>query len=561
MSGLEAAQQRLLEMDPNNPNSPKKSGTTARPGLGFSKSTSGPPKPSLRETMMAQKKAAMAQKATLQPPRPGSAMSSFSPVRTASSSSTSSTAPDSAAPQRIRPESTAAGHGGLSVAPMRPTKFKPPARPATAGPYSVRRPGHATSNSDSLTTSPGTLKSKTSSVNPTPQKRLPIRPNTSHSNHSSQSGQTSPARSTVSKAAVSPRPTPGRPKSTSVLIGSSPSKDDENLTMVVPNLSGSNGTHNIADALHATDPPREPVGTPSKTLQVYEDPFSNTEDQTTPRPAFTTPVLGEVPVNEDAMNLVPKDNTTAEPTSPTALKQSSRLLESGIAKVNSKSLDVHGFRKLQGMIRDTKTIFAEDKFRTLLLGLFDYLEAPLTSLAPEKVQDVKAQILATIKLMFKRHPEIFTDHVERGLDCILATRSCYDSRAHIVSGLEILADELVTISDAQTITESITERLASEEMTLEGCRILSMGLHILRETLDAKKDFMPSDGEITNMCNLAARCLDSSESGVRMDAVQLCVAIHARVGESKFWGALASVKEDPKSLITYYIVKRQREAA
>ncbi len=44
-----------------------------------------------------------------------------------------------------------------------------------------------------------------------------------------------------------------------------------------------------------------------------------------------------------------------------------------------------------------------------------------------------------------------------------------------------------------------------------------------------------------------------------MDAVQLCVALHARVGDARFWEYLKGVKDDPKSVITYYIVKRQRE--
>ena len=46
-----------------------------------------------------------------------------------------------------------------------------------------------------------------------------------------------------------------------------------------------------------------------------------------------------------------------------------------------------------------------------------------------------------------------------------------------------------------------------------------------------------------------------------MDAVQLCVSLHARIGENKFWTSLGGVPDDPKSLITYYIVKRQREVA
>jgi CLIP-associating protein 1/2 len=336
--------------------------------------------------------------------------------------------------------------------------------------------------------------------------------------------------------------------------------------MVVPTLTG----------LKEPDPPNTPqtidpsddedIATPLKGLKVYEDPFSSTDDQTTPRPGFTAPVLEEVPVNEDALNLVRNDtsvneSTKVEPISLEKFKQNSRLLDSGIAKIKAKSLDVHGFRKLQGMIRDNKAAWSDDKFDVLLLGLFEYLESPLASLSPEKVQDVKAQILATIKLMYKKDREAFRIHVLKGLESLLATRSCYDTRAHIASGLELLADELVTLADPKETTDTITAQLQKEEMTLEGCRTLSMGLHVLKELLDVKTEFMPSNEEVGEMCKLATRCLESSESGVRMDAVQLCVSIHARIRGDRFWDALGGVRDDPKSLITYYIVKRQREMA
>lgn len=301
-------------------------------------------------------------------------------------------------------------------------------------------------------------------------------------------------------------------------------------------------------------------------MKVYEDPFSSVDDQTIPRPTFTAPVLEEVPVNEDASKLIRNtisltDSSKGRSISPERLKQNSRLLDSGITKIKAKSLDVHGFRKLQGLIRDNKAGWGDEKFDDLLLGLFEYLEAPLTSLTPEKVQDVKAQILATIKLMYKKDREAFRAHVPKGLESLLSTRSCYDARAHIVSGLELLADELVTLADPKKTTNSITAQLEGEHMTLEGCRTLSMGLHVLKELIDVKKEFIPSDKEISEICQLATRCLESSESGVRMDVVQLCVSLHARVGEAMFWGSLGGIRDDPKSLITYYIVKRQREVA
>lgn len=343
------------------------------------------------------------------------------------------------------------------------------------------------------------------------------------------------------------------------LNSSSPSKADEDFTMVVPTLTGLKESHprSVPQTIDSSDDDDDDdMVTPLKPLKVYEDPFSSTDDQTTPRPPIAAPVLEEVAINEAAVKPARNgDSTNAPPT------QNSRLLDSGITKIRAKSLDVHGFRKLQGMIRDNKAGLLDDKFEALLLGLFEYLEAPLASLSPEKVQDVKAQILATIKLMYKKDRDSFRAHVPKGLESLLVTRSCYDARAHIVSGLELLADELVTLADPKQTIDTITTQLQNEQMTLEGCRTLSMGLHVLKEALDARKDFRPSDQEVGEMCRLAARCLESSESGVRMDAVQLCVAVHARVGESRFWSALGGVRDDPKSLITYYIVKKQREVA
>lgn len=351
--------------------------------------------------------------------------------------------------------------------------------------------------------------------------------------------------------------------------------------------------NNKFESPRSATPPPQPIvkvdipspQTPSKPLKVYEDPFTE-EDQTTPKPTFTGPVLEDKPVNEAAGTLSRQESETdsaaantgsagADPVfSPEKVKQNSRLLDSGIAKVKSKTLDVHGFRKLQGIIRDNKAaLFTDEKFDALLMGLFGFLESPLSQLTAEKAQDVKAQVLATIKLLLKKMRDSFQPHVTRGLESMLRSRANYDGRTHMVSGLELLADELVTLGDASKITLVLSRMLSGNgngnggtggnnpdaDNNTPGGRSLSMGLHVLKEMVDAKPAFVPSDAELANLAGLALRCLDSAESGVRMDAVQLCVALHARVGEQRFWEAMMGVKDDPKNLITYYIVKRQRE--
>ncbi|KAI0538020.1 clasp N terminal-domain-containing protein [Xylaria digitata] len=598
MDNLDSTAQRLLQKDPSNPNSPKKTEPVARPGLGLSKSTMGTSKPSLRETMMAQKKALATKNL---PARPGSAMATISPVRAAPATSAASSSQPTT---RARPESSLKSHGGMSVAPMRPARRRPEigARPATAGPYSVRT--HDGPSAERL--SPESIKSKAitpKTISGSPRRTAPrTRPGHAATASESNVSASTPSKSPVSKAVVSPRTSPAKAKSTLGHFPSSSPSKDENLTFVaVPPIeslreslqpSSPRIVVSPQDISHVTQipppevasPPRaestplskphkdgnivlpsKPEATPLKPLQVYEDPF--VEDQTTPQPQpnkpMERPALEDIPINEDVAKLsqIPTEiNDIAPPCSPEKARQNSRLLESGITRVKGQTLDVHGFRKLQSLIRENKLPLSDDKFNALLVGLFDYLESPLDGLAAQKVQDIKAQVLATVKLLLKMHSDSFQPHVSRGLEALLRTRSSYDARTHIVAGLELLADELVHIGDADEMTVTMTRSLGQMDLDTVGYRGLSMGLHVLKELIDSRPSFIPTEREITGLTDLASRCLESKESGVRMDAVQLCVALHARLGDTRFWESMKTVRDDPKSLITYYVVKRQREA-
>lgn len=620
MDDLDSTAQKLLRKDPNNPNSPKKE-EAARPGLGLSKSTMSAGRPTLKETLMAQKRANLAAKNL--PARPGSAMAHISPVRKVSDPLKEQHSGPSGKPSgsRTRPEAgtVSVNASGMSVAPMRPTRRRPElaARPATAGPYSVR---DAPSSLEA--DSPGNHRPKTTMA-PKPKdttpRRTAQRPRPGHASHASESSVNSPG--TRPKSVASPRLSPAKlKKSQTADPGSSPLvKPSEDTPLVVPTLSDFQPSPprpmaplqlepesvkpimptepaEVAEPVESVEPvePLESVEsddvhvepqptvehqvsetitipnitldahteTPVKPMKVYEDPF--VEEQPTPKPTFTVPVLEDKPVNEDAANLQNTTNGNASPAdvqdSPEKMRQNSRLLDSGISKIKVKSLEVHGFRKLQSLLRDSKTVFSDDKFEALLVGLFQFLEDPLSSMAADKAQDVKAQILATIKLLLKKERENFKPHVSQCLESLLETRSTYDNRAHIVSGIELLSDELVLLGDPSEMVVVLGKRLADcTDNTTEGRRALSMGLHVLKAMLEKREDVMLADGELAQLSTLADRCIESSDSGVRMGAVQLCVALHARIGEAKFWESMRDVKDDPKSLITYYIVKKQRE--
>ena len=187
-------------------------------------------------------------------------------------------------------------------------------------------------------------------------------------------------------------------------------------------------------------------------------------------------MLEEVSVNEENFSIPPPPSPPKASSgnaqllsSPDRAKKDTRLLDSGIAKVRAQSLDVHGFRKLQSLIRDSgreiwapPSLGAESRFDALLSGLFAYLAGPAAALAPEKVQDVKAQILATIRAMLRKDREAFAGRGEEGIAALLAARARYEGRAHIVAGLEVLAQELVGLGDADKVAGVVVGRLEGE---------------------------------------------------------------------------------------------------
>lgn len=628
MNELDPTAQKLLQKDPNNPNAQSRTEAGgARPGMGLSKSVMGAPKPSVRDAIIAQKRAMASSKN--QPPRPGSAMAHFSPVPTPGAtrnvSSTSQASTTSTASAVPAPTKSAFGtsSGGLSGAPMRPGKRRPEAprpevaaRPATAGPYSVRNevpPAEPTSPPPKprvkTVTSP-----KTQTLVISPKKAIP-RPQQGHCAKNSESGIPGPVSAIHSPTKPvglrSPR-SPLAPESPRLPVVTSPSRvmpdpaqiplpesspnKDEELSLVVP--STVLPTQKTPSPTEESQQPQISIApieaveivpdTPFRGVQVYEDPF--TAGQAEPQPTtYTGPVLEPKPVNEGAATFQQPQPSSYDgengmgeipiPSSPERTRQNSRLLDSGISKVKTKSLDVHGFRKLQGIIRDPKgggagAIFTDDKFDALLTGLFEFLEASpadIPHIPAEKQQDVKAQILATIKLLLKKMRDSFRPHVSRGLESLLRARAAYDSRSHIVSGMELLADELITLGDPTEITlvlaKTLSETLVDNDAAVQDAqRSLSMGMHVLKEVVESSSSsaatpFTPTEQELDTLAGLAAKCLESADSAVRMDAVQLCVALHARVGDQRFWDAVKreGVRDDPKSLITYYIVRRQRE--
>ena len=241
MSNLDAKSKQLLERDPGNPNASSLASSLSSSvgSLGKSRNGAGSVRPSVKEAILAQKKALVARR---MPERPSSAQSTFSPVKHTPTSAghrtnpppsvtngARSTANGSSNGPPVRPALTTQASGSLMSAPMRRPRRPEVARPATADPYASRRAIRPETPNRSPSTSPQkntTRKPMPKSGSKTQPKRAP------QANTRRVSPTTSPAKSKSRLDQLQKVKTPREER----LDAGSPvmSPSEENFTMVMP---------------------------------------------------------------------------------------------------------------------------------------------------------------------------------------------------------------------------------------------------------------------------------------------------------------------------------------
>ena len=301
MPALDAKQQEQLLKDPANPNLRNVPvptiAATAGKAVPFSRSTAS--RPSLKETIAAQKRAKMAGKDL--PDRPGSAQASFSPMKPhiPSASARPGTAMSTASRTTSIATTSTTHTGSLSSAPVRPMKPRRPdlPRPATADPYASRR----------------AQKTETPSMSPnaSPARSRPKTPAPAASNAKSR---------ITAKKADSPAMSPvkGRGKKLDATIASSsddhpvshtrsPTKAAEDFTMVMPSMN--------ALKEHIISPNEDTTfekAITSLETPTLADPFSTKPTEDFPNPMSPTAILGATGYMSSS-----RQEDTPNPTSPT----------------------------------------------------------------------------------------------------------------------------------------------------------------------------------------------------------------------------------------------------
>ncbi|KKY23060.1 putative heat repeat containing protein [Diplodia seriata] len=330
-------------------------------------------------------------------------------------------------------------------------------------------------------------------------------------------------------------------------------------------------------------------------VKVYEDPLAS-ESQ---RPSSDEkPVLEELPVNEQNRDRrvssgTPegehaeeghKSNGTEEVVQDRAeVLRTRRLLASGIERIRAKTLDAHGFRRLQDVVKGDLDIWGEQdqRFGELLIALLDYLEAPVDTKTPNiKAQNLKTQVLGTIRAMLTLHRKKSGPYYARALCSVLASRSQWDTASHITTDIEKTAEEIVKNGQTSDLITGILEYLDSANTPTSPSsavssdqsrpasaspspRTVTLALQTLSSLLQlsAAKNVAVSDGQAQQLGRLAVKFLGSLDPDVRRADMDFCVQLHERLGgeqDGGFWKAVSGADKGHLNLITYYLARRSK---
>jgi CLIP-associating protein 1/2 len=242
-----------------------------------------------------------------------------------------------------------------------------------------------------------------------------------------------------------------------------------------------------------------------------------------------------------------------------ARKQLGRAIE----KVRSRTMDDYGYRRLQGLIKAHDTLFQdEQRYDDLLLALLDTLETPNTEkrMPLSRQHDNKFQILVTVRLMLEHNAKYCVAYYPRALSALVTARRNFESRSHIVGGLEETAEEIIAACSPTEVIDPILDVLELQEHDDTGYRAISMGLHILTGVVARiKGDEVTDKTQEERLARFASICLRNENSETRRSTISFCVELRRLINpEERYFQLVAGNDEALRSLLTYFIATAGR---
>ncbi|KAJ5832108.1 hypothetical protein N7474_000419 [Penicillium riverlandense] len=234
------------------------------------------------------------------------------------------------------------------------------------------------------------------------------------------------------------------------------------------------------------------------------------------------------------------------------------MIRKAQARIKSDTMDISGYRKLQTLFYYHKETIIPDKleYNSMVNALLKELQKAPTD---RKDQDVKTQILVTIRAMLTCTIANFHPCIERTLTAVIRARRHYESSSHIVTYMEELVDILVDHSlTEEAVIDGVIEgmNMGEEALKSEGAyRSIILGLSTLHQTiLPAKYEHIP-DESLSKVGAVVSEQLRHPRPGVRKQATELNALINSKFGD-RLRNLAPPLQEGSLNLLTYFMARQ-----
>lgn len=427
--------------------------------------------------------------------------------------------------------------------------------------------------------------------------------------------------STSRSAFVPGHKRPGLGQTTSVDSSIPVAYEDDGFTMVLPNMAGNAGRARsplsyrsplkamfeeardklersasppcdritgIDEAIGAATAPQRANAvkmaiSQSEDIHIYEDPF--TADREGALVAGERQVLGELQVNENVQVHSPTQSlgssaspagsprqggnaSAAIPGTPqdrAEVLRNRRLLTSGIERIRTRTIDAHGFRRVQDLARCKLDIWeGGKKYDELMTVLLEYLQGfdqdtGLTQ-QPQKAAGLRLQALGTVRTLLAAQRKSAQAWQHKSLITLFVCRQGVENNSHVIADLEKVATQIVQQAQPEPCIDATLEYLPTVGSNRGASRSVAMALSILRRLLESAKSRSVDLGSErkVRLTQATAKYLDDADAEVRKADVELASDLFELFGSSKteFWSEFKGTDEGRLGLLTYYIARR-----
>lgn len=262
-----------------------------------------------------------------------------------------------------------------------------------------------------------------------------------------------------------------------------------------------------------------------------------------------------------------------------------RIFVSGVEGIRARTLDIHGFRKMQDLIKANPEQTENLRFDDLFTALLEFIKAGNDELKADnsiKAQAMKSQALATLRLL--QNQGVCHNRSSEALSVILiASGTVHDKNSHLPYDLERTTDAILELPEHNpmksiravlSLSEAHTATQSRKAFTIAALTFLTKLLALCHQQSNdgqTSDDHLMRSGSnldsplLARLTKLARRNFDDLDAEIRKANTGFCVSWHGamrRQGqEAKFWEGLSGVREERLSLLAYYVARKSAAGA